>query len=69
MSFSKHNKLYVSDYTKFLTEMKQKNPALDEKQRLGRLIHWDKAPLDLDTRRRVEESRIKQQAYVYQTKH
>lgn len=69
MAFSKHNKLYVSDYTRFLTEMKQKDPSLDEKQRNGRLIHWDKAPIDLDARRRAEESRIKQQAYVYQTKH
>lgn len=69
MAFSKHNKFYVSDYTRFLTEMKQKDPSLDEKQRNGRLIHWDKAPIDLDARRRAEESRIKQQAYVYQTKH
>ncbi|WP_292934372.1 DUF3460 family protein [Noviherbaspirillum sp.] len=69
MAFSKHNKLYVSDYTRFLSEMKQKDPSLDEKQRNGRLIHWDKAPIDLDARRRTEESRIKQQAYVYQTKH
>ncbi|HJV80986.1 DUF3460 family protein [Noviherbaspirillum sp.] len=69
MAFSKHNKFYVSDYTRFLTEMKQKDPSLDEKQRNGRLIHWDKAPIDLDARSRAEESRINQQAYVYQTKH
>jgi hypothetical protein len=66
---SKKQNGYVSDFTKFLTDMKQKDPKIEENQRIGRSIWWDKAPIDLDARRRAEESRIEQQAYVYQPKH
>ncbi|KRB89004.1 DUF3460 family protein [Noviherbaspirillum sp. Root189] len=59
---------YESDFTKFLKELKQKDPELEQKQRAGRAIFWDKAPIDLDARKRAEESRIKQQPYVYQNK-
>ncbi|RZI41183.1 DUF3460 family protein [Herbaspirillum sp. HC18] len=68
MIFSKQQTTYVSDFTKFMDELKQKNPSLEEKQRAGRNILWDKAPIDLDARKRDQESRVKQQAYVYQTK-
>jgi hypothetical protein len=68
MAFSKHNSHYESEVTRFIKELKQKNPKLEEQQRAGRSLLWDKAPLDLDARRRTEESRVKQQAYVYQTK-
>ncbi|HEY0847443.1 MAG TPA: DUF3460 family protein [Noviherbaspirillum sp.] len=69
MKFSKQDTNYVSDFTKFLNELKAKDPTLEEKQRAGRALLWDKAPIDLDARKRAEESRVKQQAYVYQTKH
>lgn len=59
---------YESDFTKFLKELKQKDPELEQKQRAGRAIFWDKAPIDLDARKRAEESRVKQQPYVYQNK-
>lgn len=59
---------YESDFTKFLKELKQKDPELEQKQRAGRAIFWDKAPIDLDARKRAEESRLKQQPYVYQNK-
>jgi hypothetical protein len=54
--------------------MKEKDPTLEAKQREGRARLWDKAPIDLDERRRAQESRVKQhgyvyQAYVYQNKH
>jgi hypothetical protein len=68
MSFSKHNEFYESEITKFIKDLKQKNPALEQKQREGRALLWDKEPIDLDTQRRTAESRIKQQAYVYQSK-
>lgn len=68
MIFSKHNKAYESDITKFVKDLKQKDPELEQKQRIGRAIWWDRPPIDLDARRRAEESRVKQQAYVYQTK-
>jgi hypothetical protein len=59
---------YESDFTKFLKELKQKDPELEQKQRAGRAIFWDKAPIDLDARKRADESRVKQQPYVYQNK-
>jgi len=65
MLFSKHNKFYESDITQFIKELKQKDPALEQKQREGRSILWDKEPVDLDTQRRSAESRLKQAAYVY----
>ena len=69
MKFSKQQTTYVSEFTKFLDDLKQKDPTIDEKQRAGRALLWDKAPIDLDARRRSDESRVKQQAYVYQNNH
>jgi hypothetical protein len=41
---------------------------MDERQVEGRSLLWDKAPLSLDEQRRIAESRLRQQAYPYQTK-
>ncbi|MBI1889549.1 MAG: DUF3460 family protein [Burkholderiales bacterium] len=68
MNFLKQHSRYESEITQFLQELKQKNPKLEEQQREGRARLWDKAPLDLDARERAEQSRVKQQAYVYQNK-
>lgn len=57
---------YVSEFTQFLAEMKNQDPAIEEGQRNGRARLWDKEPTDLDSQRRLQESRVKQQAYVYQ---
>lgn len=58
---------YESEITKFINDLKQKDPKLEESQREGRALLWDKAPIDLDERARAEQSRVKQQAYVYQS--
>ena len=68
MKISKQYSLYESEITRFIKELKEKNPKLEEQQRAGRALLWDKAPLDLDARDRAEQSRVKQQAYVYQNK-
>jgi hypothetical protein len=68
MKFSKQLTGYQSEFTKFLTEMKQKNPALEADQREGRNLLWDKAPIDLDDVKRDQLASVKQQAYVYQSK-
>jgi hypothetical protein len=60
--------MYESDHTKFIKELKAKNPAMDAGQQQGRSLLWDKAPTSLDEQRRQAESRVRQQAYVYQTK-
>jgi hypothetical protein len=68
MKFSKHNQAYESDFTRFLNELKAQDPTLEQKQRAGRAIWWDRPPIDLDARKRELESRLKQQPYVYQSK-
>jgi hypothetical protein len=60
--------MYESDLTRFMNELKAKNPQIAQGQAEGLAILWDKDPLDLDQRRRMLESRVKQQAYVYQSK-
>jgi hypothetical protein len=60
-------KYYESDVTKMIRELLQKKPQIVEEQKKGRSLWWDKLP-DQDAKRRAEESRVSQQAYVYQTK-
>jgi len=58
---------YESEFTKFMREFKQQRPQLEAEQRKSRAIWWDHKQ-DLDALEREEESRVKQQAYVYQNK-
>ena len=60
---------YISDFENFLNDMKEKNPKIDDGQRAGRALLWDKEPINLDERARADESRIRQSPYVYQSKH
>lgn len=57
---------YESDLTRFLKDLKARNPALEQKQREGRAIWWDK-DLDRDELTRQQAARVPQKAYVYQT--
>jgi hypothetical protein len=68
MKLTKQFQRYESEITQFIKSLKEKNPKLEEQQRAGRALLWDKAPIDLDTQDRTTESRVKQQAYVYQNK-
>jgi len=68
MKFSKQQKGYVSEITRFIADLKQQNPAMEDNQRAGRALLWDREPIDLDATRRAKESRVKQPAYVYQPK-
>jgi hypothetical protein len=65
--FNKHA-MYESEHTKFIKELKAKTPGMEERQVAGRSLLWDKAPQSLDEQRRLAESRLRQQAYPYQTK-
>lgn len=67
MSLFNKQTAYVSDFTRFLTEMKQQNPKLEAEQQAGRARLWDKDQLNLDEMRRAQESRVQQKAYVYQS--
>jgi len=60
-------KYYESDTTQFIRELLQKKPLIVEDQARGRALWWDKKT-DPDESKRIEESKVEQQAYVYQTK-
>jgi hypothetical protein len=68
MKLSKQFPKYESEATQFINSLKKTNVKLEQSQREGRALLWDKTPIDLETQRRTEESRVEQQAYVYQTK-
>ena len=68
MKLSKQFSLYESDHTQFIKALKAKNPGIEEGQRAGRALLWDKAPVALSDQERGKESRVSQQAYVYQNK-
>jgi hypothetical protein len=57
---------YESEITRFIAELKARQPDLERKQREGRAIWWDKE-LDRDELERQRQSRVPQQGYVYQT--
>ena len=59
--------MYESDITRFIRELKQQRPHLEEEQRKGRAIWWDR-PQDADVQQRNKASRVPQQPYVYQTR-
>jgi hypothetical protein len=58
---------YESDHTRFIREMKEKKPALEAEQQRSRAIWWDKLPKDLAETRKMDNGRVPQPAYVYQT--
>lgn len=68
MKFSKQFSLYESEATHFLQSLKKANPHLEQSQRDGRALLWDKAPIDLDVTSRNKDARVAQQPYVYQNK-
>jgi hypothetical protein len=57
---------YESDLTRFIRELKGKQPEIERRQREGRAIWWD-AELDAEQLKRWQESKVPQQPYVYQT--
>ncbi len=56
--------MYESELTRFLRELKAKNPQIAELQRKNRATWWDR-PQDLDTWRERSESTVPQPGYVY----
>ena len=59
-------KPYTSDVTSFIEDLKAKKPTLEEEQRAGRALLWDKR-VDLAAQVDDDASRVPQQPYVYQT--
>lgn len=58
--------IYESEITRFLRELKSTRPQIEQDQRRGRAIWWDK-PQDLQKMRDDQKSRVPQKPYVYQT--
>ena len=57
---------YESDHTRFIRELLEKKPQLQEEQRKARERWWDKRPQELAERAKMDEGQVKQPAYVYQ---
>ncbi|HEX7441298.1 MAG TPA: DUF3460 family protein [Caldimonas sp.] len=62
--FWKH---YKSDVTSFIEEMKANRPGLEDEQRAGRALLWDKR-IDRAVQAENRDSTVPQQPYVYQNK-
>ena len=57
---------YQSDTTKFLTELKVKDPEMAVRQSQGRALLWDKA-VDRSAWSGYRSASVEQKPYVYQT--
>ena len=55
---------YVSDITRFIRDLREKNPQIVEQQKKNRATWWDK-PQDLQTNRERSAATVPQPAYVY----
>jgi len=60
-------KPYKSDVTNFIDELKAAKPTLEDEQRAGRALLWDKY-IDRDAQAEYRDARVRQKPYVYQTK-
>ena len=57
---------YQSEATQFIDQLKAAKPAIEEGQREGRALLWDKA-VDRNAVKAYGEARVAQKPYVYQT--
>lgn len=57
---------YASEATQFIDQLKASKPGLEEEQRKGRALLWDKQ-IDRDFQREALAAQIPQRPYVYQT--
>ena len=57
---------YRSDTTDFINKLKEQNPALEEQQRAGRALLWDKN-VNYEVAADSAQAKVAQKPYVYQT--
>ncbi len=60
-------KAYTSDITSLIDELKAKKPGLEDEQRHGRGLLWDKH-IDREAQTEYVDAKVPQQPYVYQTR-
>ena len=56
--------MYESEITRFIRELKEKNPGIAELQRKNRATWWDRRQ-DLEIQKEHADSAVPQPAYVY----
>lgn len=56
--------MYESEITRFMRELRAKNPQIVEQQQKNRATWWDR-PQDLETWRERSDANVPQPAYVY----
>lgn len=56
---------YVSDHTRFISDLLERKPELEIDQRVGRQIWWDKLPSEVDAQRAMNAGGVPQKGYVY----
>ena len=56
--------IYESDITRFIRDLREKNPGIPELQRKNRATWWDK-PQDLEIQKERAQSAVPQPPYVY----
>jgi hypothetical protein len=59
--------IYQSQITQFLTELKKQRPQLEAEQLEGRALLWDKTPTSLERQAQLEEAKLVQKPYPYQS--
>ena len=59
-------KPYTSEMTALIADLRKQKPSLEEEQRRGRGLLWDRRQ-DRDLTEDFQTGRVKQQPYVYQT--
>ena len=57
---------YQSDATQFIDQLKAQKPSLEQEQRQGRALLWDRA-VDPEFAAQAQAARVAQKPYVYQT--
>lgn len=57
---------YTSDATNFINQLKKDKPELEQSQRKGRSLLWDKR-IDREFQADADAAEVAQQPYVYQT--
>ena len=55
---------YESDLTRFIRDLREKNPQIAEQQKKNRSTWWDR-PQDMETWRERAAATVPQPAYVY----
>ncbi|BET26411.1 uncharacterized protein DUF3460 [Limnobacter thiooxidans] len=58
---------YESEATQFLTQLKTERPHLENEQKKGRSLLWDKQ-LDRKLQEDFKQAKVAQKPYVYQNK-